>query len=90
MTRVQPSDRMFYWLGKDFAFAVATPFDGSPATNGNGAMVGFSFGSAQEVGRLHRKANALGGTCEGAPGPRGARFSADVRDPEGNKICLSD
>ncbi|MCU4654928.1 VOC family protein [Roseibacterium sp. SDUM158016] len=90
VNRVQPSERMIYWLGEDFAFAVAIPFDGRPAANGNGTMVGFALGSAEEVERLHRKAISLGGTCEGAPGPRGPRFSAYVRDPDGNKICLSD
>jgi predicted enzyme related to lactoylglutathione lyase len=33
--QLRPSDRMIYWLGADFAFAVARPFDGNPATRGN-------------------------------------------------------
>ena len=90
VTRIKPSDRMTYWLGEDFAFAAALPFDGQPASNGNGTMVGFSIGSAEEVVRMHRLAIDLGGRCEGAPGQRGPRFSAYVRDLDGNKLCLSD
>ena len=81
---------MTYWLGGDFAFAIAIPFDEKPATNGNGTMVGFNVGSNEEVERLHGLAIELGGTCEGAPNQRGPRYSAYVRDPEGNKLCFSD
>lgn len=87
---LSPAERMTYWLGEDFAFAVATPFDGAPATVGNGTMVGFSLGAREAVERLHQRALELGGTCEGAPNQRGPRFSAYVRDLDGNKICLSD
>jgi len=90
VTRLTPSERMTYWLGDAFAFAAALPFDGRPATVGNGTMVGFSFGSPEAVDRMHARALALGGTCEGAPGPRGPRYSAYVRDLDGNKLCLSD
>ncbi|MDO6735706.1 VOC family protein [Octadecabacter sp. 1_MG-2023] len=90
MNKMIPSDRMTYWLGDDFAFAAALPFDEQPATVGNGTMVGFSLGSADEVKRVYEKAIALGGTSEGEPGQRGPRFSAYVRDLDKNKICLSD
>lgn len=85
-----PSDRMTYWMGDDFAFATAIPFDTKPATNGNGTMVGFCVGSKDDVERLHEMAIKLGGTCEGAPNQRGPKFSAYVRDLDGNKLCLSD
>lgn len=90
LTQVRPSDRMTYWLRDDFAFAAALPFDGEPATNGNGTMVGFSLGSAAEVARMYSKAIELGGTSEGEPGQRGPRFSAYVRDLDGNKLCFAD
>ncbi|WP_321488854.1 VOC family protein [uncultured Hyphomonas sp.] len=90
LNRIAPSDRMTYWLGEDFAFAIARPFDEKPATNGNGTMVGFSLGTAEAVSRLHDRAIELGGTCEGLPGQRGPRFSAYVRDLDGNKLCFSD
>ena len=85
-----PTDRMTYWLGEDFAFATAIPFDKNPATNGNGTMVGFCVGTQDDVKRLHALAIELGGSCEGAPGQRGPKFSAYVRDLDGNKLCLSD
>lgn len=87
---MSPTERMTYWLGEDFAFATAIPFDTKPATIGNGTMVGFSVGSEDEVKRLHALALKLGGTCEGAPNQRGPKFSAYIRDLDGNKICLSD
>ena len=87
---VPASDRMTYWIGEDFAFAAAIPFDQQPATVGNGMMVGFNVGSEAEVVRMHALALELGGTCEGAPGQRGPKFSAYVRDLDGNKLCLSD
>jgi catechol 2,3-dioxygenase-like lactoylglutathione lyase family enzyme len=89
LERVSPSDRMTYWLGPDFAFAAALPFDTNPATHGNGTMVGFSVASQAEVERLHALALALGGTDEGEPRQRGPKFSAYVRDLDRNKICLS-
>ena len=85
-----PSDRMTYWMGADFAFAAAIPFDTQPATVGNGTMIGFCVGEAEDVARIHARALELGGTCEGAPGQRGPKFSAYVRDLDGNKLCLSD
>ncbi len=90
VNRVKPSDRMTYWLGKDFAFAVAVPFDEQPATHGNGTMVGFNVGSIEDVKRLHQLAIDLGGSCEGTPNQRGPRFSAYVRDLDGNKLCFTD
>jgi len=90
LQRASPSERMTYWLGADFAFAVAIPFDTQPATIGNGTMVGFSVGGADDVKRMHALAVTLGGTSEGAPDQRGPKFSAYVRDLDGNKLCLSD
>jgi len=90
LNKVMPAERMTYWIGEDFAFAVAIPFDENPATNGNGTMVGFSVGSAEDVRKLHKKAIQLGGSCEGVPNQRGPRFSAYVRDLDKNKICLSE
>ncbi len=87
---MSPSDRMTYWLGEDFAFAAAKPFDAKPATIGNGSMVGFCVGASEDVTRMHALAIELGGTCEGLPNQRGPRFSAYVRDLDGNKLCFSD
>lgn len=87
---MSPSERMTYWVGDEFAFAVAIPFDENPATVGNGMMVGFAVGGAEDVTKTHARALELGGTCEGKPGQRGPKFSAYVRDLDGNKLCFSD
>ncbi len=40
-----------------------------------------------QVDRIHELALSLGGTDEGAPGPRGEGFyAAHFRDPDGNKL----
>ncbi|MGK2924899.1 MAG: VOC family protein, partial [Lysobacterales bacterium] len=50
---------------------IMTPFDGQPATVGNGVMPGIAVDSRETVDRMHRKALALGGADEGPPGLRG-------------------
>ena len=70
-------------------FAITKPFDGEPATVGNGVMVALAARSPQDVDRLHEKALELGATDEGAPGPRGSRFYCGYfRDLDGNKLNL--
>jgi catechol 2,3-dioxygenase-like lactoylglutathione lyase family enzyme len=68
---------------------ITLPFDGKPATVGNGSMPAFVAPSQDAVRAFHRAALAAGGTDEGAPGlrPYGPRFfAAYVRDPDGNKL----
>ena len=69
---------------------VFKPYDGKPATVGNGVMVGLAVDSRDKVDRLHRKALELGGTDEGAAGLRaegGDGFYAGYfRDLDGNKL----
>ena len=86
--------------GEDLAFGIAgtqlplafiqRPFDGRPATWGNGAHVSFDAPSRVAVGAFHEAALSLGGSDEGRPGLR-PRYHADyyaayVRDPDGNKL----
>ena len=67
--------------------SVIKPFDGKPATVGNGVMVALMVDSKAKVDALHKKALALGGKDEGAPGPRGDGFYAGYfRDLDGNKL----
>jgi predicted lactoylglutathione lyase len=67
--------------------AVTKPYDGNPATVGNGVMVALQAADKAQVDRLHAIALANGGTCEGPPGPRGDTFYAGYfRDPDGNKL----
>jgi catechol 2,3-dioxygenase-like lactoylglutathione lyase family enzyme len=72
-------------------FGVVGPYDGEPATIGNGTMVGFACPDRAAVDRFHAMALALGGTCEGEPGSRGPAeakaYMAYVRDLDGNKLC---
>jgi predicted lactoylglutathione lyase len=67
--------------------SIIKPFDGQPASVGNGVMVGLQAASKEQVDEIHAKALALGAADEGAPGPRGEGFYAGYfRDPEGNKL----
>jgi catechol 2,3-dioxygenase-like lactoylglutathione lyase family enzyme len=73
--------------------AVTRPYDGKPATVGNGNMAAIAADSRATVDRLHAKALELGGTDEGAPGLRtpegpGAFYGAYFRDLDGNKLCV--
>lgn len=63
------------------------PFDGNPASVGNGVMVALEARDNAQVDRLHAIALANGGSDEGAPGVRGGGFyAAYFRDPDGNKL----
>ena len=87
-TKVHAEGRMTVWASAEAMFGLAEPFDGEPATNGNGTMLGLNLGSAEAVSSLYAKALALGGKDEGEPGIRSGRMSAYVRDLDNNKICL--
>ena len=74
-------------------FFVGKPFDGEPASVGNGVMTAFRLDdNAALVDRLHELALKNGGSDEGVPGFRpqyGAGFyGAYVRDPDGNKLAF--
>lgn len=67
--------------------ALTKPFDGNPASVGNGVMVALEAKDRDQVHRLYDTAIANGGTDEGAPGDRGGGFyAAYFRDPDGNKL----
>ena len=83
-----PGGGVFFGSIEEGIFAVVTPFDGKPATVGNGTMIGFAFDSQADVDAFYRKALALGGSDEGAPGDRGGgSYFAYFRDLDGNKLC---
>ena len=69
---------------------IYTPFDGEPATAGNGSHVAFIADTKAQVQAFHREALAHGGSDEGPPGPRPHYgpdyYAAYVRDPDGNKL----
>jgi catechol 2,3-dioxygenase-like lactoylglutathione lyase family enzyme len=70
------------------SLSAVKPFDGQPATVGNGVMVALGVASRAEVETAHRLALELGATDEGKPGPRGASgfYAGYFRDPDGNKL----
>jgi predicted lactoylglutathione lyase len=87
--RFMESDRFVAWSVSPTApgFGIAKPFDGKPATVGNGVMIALVVDSREKVDALYKKALELGGTDEGAPGPRFDGFYAGYfRDLDGNKL----
>lgn len=68
---------------------ITRPFDGKPATVGNGSMPAFQAKTRADVDAFHAAGLAHGGTDEGTPGlrPFGPHFYACyLRDPDGNKL----
>jgi catechol 2,3-dioxygenase-like lactoylglutathione lyase family enzyme len=76
---------------EELALWLCPPFDGRPASSGNGTMVAFSARSWLEVERFHEAALEHGGSSEGPPGLRLQYnpdfYAAYVRDPDGNKLA---
>ncbi|MGR3433845.1 MAG: VOC family protein [Shimia sp.] len=73
-------------------YYVKPPFDGRPASTGNGSMTAFAATDPAQVRALHAAGQEAGGTDDGAPGHR-ATYSPTfyvgyLRDPDGHKIAL--
>ena len=69
------------------SLGIMKPYDGQPATVGNGVMAAIVIDSKDKVDRVHRKALELGAKDEGPAGPRGEGFYAGYfRDLDGNKL----
>ncbi len=70
--------------------SVTVPYDGQPATVGNGVMMAISVDSNDKVDALHAKALELGATDEGAVGVRGGGgfYCGYFRDLDGNKFNI--
>jgi len=83
-----PDGRVVVYQGDGFLFGIAKPFDENQATPGNGVTLGFIMDSVEQITTLYNLAIKLGGTCEGAPGPRSKGPAAYVRDLDGNKLCF--
>jgi catechol 2,3-dioxygenase-like lactoylglutathione lyase family enzyme len=73
-------------------FIVTAPFDGNPASSGNGSMTAFVAGSRRQVDAAYETALAAGAASEGEPGLRPEYhphyYGAYFRDPDGNKLCV--
>ena len=84
----------FAAFGRDrIAFLLLSPFDGGPASAGNGAHLAFAAPDREAVAKAHAEGLEAGASDEGAPGVRAAYpmpgvFAAYLRDPWGNKIEL--
>ena len=68
---------------------VLKPFNGAPATYGNGTQVMFTVPDEDGVRAFYEAAIRLGGTDEGPPGPRDyseGYYGAYCRDLDGNKL----
>ena len=81
------------WVSPDQPFPrfyVSVPFDGRPATVGNGSMIAFVAPSREAVDAAHAAGLSAGGADEGPPGPRPqyspTYYGAYLRDPDGNKL----
>lgn len=83
------TDRLIAWgvaPGQPM-LAVCMPWDGKPASVGNGQMVALAAGSEENVRKLHGRALELGAINEGDPGERMQGFYGGYfRDPDGNKL----
>jgi predicted lactoylglutathione lyase len=63
------------------------PYDGNPATFGNGVMATLGAENREQVDKAHAAALANGGSDEGGPGVReNGYYVAYWRDPDGNKM----
>ena len=87
--RLMENERIILWGSPGAALlAVCKPFDGKTASVGNGVMVALAASSPEQVSAIYNKALELGGTDEGAPGPRGdgGMTIGYFRDLDGNKL----
>jgi len=87
--RVMEGDTFIAWgTGSDSpGLGITKPFDGKPATIGNGVMVALSAKNPPQVDALYKKAMELGASDEGPPGLRaGTFYAAYFRDLDGNKL----
>lgn len=73
-------------------FIITRPFDGEPASTGNGQMIAFLAASRAQVDECYRLALEHGGIDDGRPGLRpqyhAHYYGAYFRDPDGNKLCV--
>ncbi len=77
---------------KGSVFMISKPIDGEPASQSNGATIGFNLDSPEDVNDWHRRGVEAGGkSIEDPPGYRenafGKLYLAYLRDPDGNKLC---
>lgn len=89
--RMMEQDGFIAWgtfEGESAGLSVGKPYDGEPATVGNGVMVALMCESPDIVDKTYAMALELGGVSEGAPGPREMPgfYAGYFRDLDGNKL----
>ena len=87
--RFMENGRLVAWSAGEQSpgIGVCKPYDGNPATVGNGMMVAIAVDSPEKVQALYDTALELGGSGEGPPGTRfGNFYAAYFRDLDGNKL----
>ena len=87
--RMMENESFIAWgtPGGGAGIGLTKPFDGQPASVGNGVMVALEAKDTAQVDKLYAIALEQGGTDEGAPGDRGGGFYAGYfRDLDGNKL----
>lgn len=87
--RIMESEGFIAWGNSPngAALSIIKPYDGNPASVGNGVMVALALSEPAKVDALHAKALSLGAQDEGAPGFRFGNFYAGYfRDLDGNKL----
>ena len=87
--RMMESDTFIAWgvPGGGAGIGLTKPFDGNPATIGNGVMAALECKSREQVDQVYNLARSMGAPCEGPPGERFPGFYAGYfRDPDGNKL----
>ena len=86
------NDRITMWMSPEDNYvllAIAVPYDGEKASNGNGTMKGIALDTKEEVDAMYAKAIELGASDDGEPGQRaGAFYGAYVHDLDGNKLTF--
>ena len=81
--------RLWYGRRNDGLVVLTQPYDGQPASPGNGNMLALPVANRGQVNAVHAKALELGAANEGDPGIRGAPFyGAYFRDLEGHKFAV--
>ncbi len=89
LVRYMNTEKAIGWRNPAFGIglAITLPFDGNPASVGNGTMATIGAKDREQVDRVYAIALANGGSDEGPPGVRPNGFyAAYFRDPDGNKL----
>ena len=89
-TRKMENEKFILWndAADKPSFSICIPYDGNPATAGNGSMTAFPVAGPEMVQKVYDCAIENGAIDEGAPGLRsGGYYIGYFRDPDGNKLA---